>query len=103
MTVMVFPAKATTMRLTNQRLVFCDVSRALTLGVSWLFWFKSAATISQSFTRAEIVDAHLEMVAFGREKISITNIRGETFQYCGSGFNNNAVHAIMEWYNNPPA
>ena len=102
MTRMIFPAKATTMYLTSQRLVFCDISRALTIGVSWLFWYMAASKISQSFTRADIADVHLETSFIWIKKVAITSVNRETFRFRGNGFDNNAVNAVMQWYSNPP-
>ena len=101
MTRVIFPAGATEMRLTNQRLVFCHTSRVLTCLVSWIFFYVGSSTISQTFTRADIAEMHLENGFLGRKKVVLTDLKGEKFKYMGNGFSNATVNAIMQWYDAP--
>ena len=93
-----FPVISTYMRLTDQRLVFCNISRWLTTCIFW-FWFcfLKATTISNSFTREDIVSMEVKP-CFGRNKIVIRDKAGNKFEYAGQWFSNRLVQNIMTWW-----
>ena len=94
----VFPALCTYMRLTDRRLVFCDISRWLTIGLSFWFCFSKSATISRSFTREDIASMEFKSCGFGKNKIVIIDRAGNKFQYAGLWFSNRLVQNIMSWW-----
>ena len=93
----VFPALCTYMRLTDRRLVFCDISRWLTIGLSFWFCYSKPTTISHTFVREDIASMEFKS-CFGRNKIVIVDRAGNKFQYVGIWFSNTLVQNIMSWW-----
>ena len=93
----IFPAGNTFMRLTDRRLVFCHISRGLTLFVSWLFMFQRASRISQTFTREDIASMELKS-SLGHKTLVIQDNSGEVSKFTGAWFSNGLVNSIMDWW-----
>lgn len=93
----VFPVIYTYMRLTDQRLVFCDISRWLTIGLSFLCGFYKSTTISNSFAREDIVSMEFKST-LGQKKIVFVDRAGNKFQYGGIGYSPTLVQNIMTWW-----
>ena len=93
------PAVMTTMYLTNQRICFCDIPFVLTF-LFWIFWFIPFSKISLSLNRNDISEMHMEPI-FGRKKVVITCVNGQTFGFASCWFSNTPVNAIMQWFHNP--
>jgi len=93
------PVVLTTMRLTNQRICFCDIPFVLTF-LFWIFWFIPFNKITLSLTRADIADMRQEPI-LGRKKVVITCVNGQTFGFASCWFSNIPVNAIMQWFHNP--
>ena len=93
----IFPAGNTFMRLTDRRLVFCHISRGLTLFVSWLFMFQRASRISQTFTREDIASIKFNSV-LGQKTIVIWDNSAQVFKFTGVWFSNRLANDIMNWW-----
>ena len=91
------PVRACYMRLTDQRLVFCEISPWLTMLISLWLSFLRVNTISYSFTREDIVSMEVEP-CFGRNKIVIRDKAGNKFEYASQWFSNRLVQNIMTWW-----
>ncbi len=91
------PVISTCVRLTDKRLVFSDVSRWLSVGVSWLFWFMKPTKVSSSLLKSEIVSMELAST-IGRKKLSIKTKTGEHIAIAAWLFSNSEVMRIMQWW-----
>lgn len=92
-----FPMVSTCVRLTDKRLVFSDVSRWLSVGVSWLFWFMKPTKVSLSLQKSEIVSMELAST-IGRKKLLIETKTGERITIAGMWTSNAEVMRIMQWW-----
>ena len=91
------PVVSTCIRLTDKRLVFSDVSRWLSVGVSWLFLFMKPTTVSLSLRKSEIVSMELAST-IGRKKLLIKTKTGDLVPIASMWFSNTAVMRIMQWW-----
>ena len=91
------PVISTCIRLTDKRLVFSDVSRWLSVGVSWLFLFMKPTTVSLSLRKSEIVSMELAST-IGRKNLLIKTKTGDLVPIASMWFSNTAVTRIMQWW-----
>lgn len=90
------PAVSSTIRITENRLVFCTMPSWLFLIVPLLFLLK-LSKITHSCLKEDIV--HMEFTGiFGRKALLVKTRSGETLKFASLWFSNEGVEKIMQWW-----
>lgn len=94
----VFPVAICYVRLTNQRLVICQISRWLTVGLSWLCAFIKAKKITLSLTRQDIASAAITKGTMGRKLLVLKCANNTEYQYYTGNFSSKCLDQIVTWW-----
>ena len=98
LTLNVIPAATCYVRITNQRLVICQISRWLTIGLSWLCAFIKAKKITLSLTRQDLTSAAIVKGKMGRKVLVLKCANNTEYQYVSGGFNSKPLEQIVTWW-----
>ena len=98
LTLNVVPAATCYVRITNQRLVICQISRWLTVGLSWLCAFIKAKKITLSLMRQDIASATIVKGKLGRKLLVLKCANNSEYQYYPNGFSSNCLNQVVAWW-----